>query len=99
MIGSALISAIRRALSGTTSIRPILAKSPVERMTSAVPSQLLPTNMTSRSPAGASGAAAAPVVGAAAVRARAAVTAAARRCLVPKAGMLLSSGRGRGKGG
>src|SRR5688572_15916430 len=29
--------------------RPILAKSPVDLMTSAVPSQLLPTNITSRS--------------------------------------------------
>jgi hypothetical protein len=33
-------------LSGTTLIRPILAKSPLDWMTSTVPSQLLPTNIT-----------------------------------------------------
>jgi hypothetical protein len=92
----ALISAIRSALSGTTLIRPIPAKSPVDRMTSAVPSQLFPTNITSRRPARVSGAAEAVAAGAATVRARAAAT--APRCLVVKAGMLLSSGRGRGVG-
>lgn len=47
-MGSALIAASRSALSGMTLIRPILAKSPEDLMTSEVPSQLLPTNITSR---------------------------------------------------
>jgi hypothetical protein len=84
LIGSALISAIRASLSGTTLIRPIFAKSPVDLITSAVPSQLLPTNITSRR----SAAAACAALGAEAavavppsVKVRATAAASVQRCL------------------
>lgn len=72
-IGSALISAIRASLSGMTLTRPTFAKSPEDLMTSAVPSQLLPTNITSRRSAAALAGVA--VTAAEAVRASAAATA------------------------
>lgn len=80
LIGSALISAIRVSLSGMTLIRPTFAKSPVDLMTSAVPSQLLPTNITSRRSAEAFGAADT-VAGAVTARTRAAAMDAACRAL------------------
>src|SRR5690606_17864477 len=71
-------------------------------MTSAVPSQLLPTNSTCRAadePPGPPSAAVAVVAGIAAVRARAAATEhRCLRCLVLRTGMTDPSGTGTGTG-